>query len=233
MSKSTKIIAGLGVAAALGVAALPMATFADTSGTHTVTVTASVEGSIIVKANTGDITEASTDITGGSNTGNIAFGDLGIGDQAVHDEVTVIDITTNYPNGYELNANAGQLSHQTEGSTAFIDRASAQAFTTGEGTFTGSTSVWGIKVTKANWDYTAQTPGWSGTAGTLSAGADYTTTDYNAVANGVIDDTGVLSTQTRSKYTMNYGIGIATGQASGNYSGQVVYTVTATDYSAS
>lgn len=232
MSKSTKIIAGLGVAAALGVAAIPVASFADTAGTHTVTVTASVAGDIVVKAATGDATAtadaALTDITGSSSTGSIGFGNLGIKDQKVHANTTVIDVETNYPHGYTLSADADELTNAVGGAT--IGRASGEAFTTGTGDYAGTSSAWGIKVAKAVWDYSASD--WSSTAGTLSNTNGYTTTDFNAIANGTVDTTGNISTNTRNKYTMSYGIGIAEGQASGTYSGEIEYTVTAQDYTA-
>ena len=140
MSKSTKIIAGLGVAAALGVAAIPVASFADTAGTHTVTVTASVAGDIVVKAATGDATAtadaALTDITGSSSTGSIGFGNLGIKDQKVHANTTVIDVETNYPHGYTLSADANELTNAVGGAT--IGRASGEAFTTGTGDYAGT-----------------------------------------------------------------------------------------------
>lgn len=228
MSKSTKIIAGLGVVAALGVAALPVASFADDYGTHTVTVSAEVGGSITAKVATGTNPTPST----WASTGTIQFGNLAGGDMLVHDDTTQIDVETNYPNGYSLTAEAEALANNVTGGgeISLTNGATITGTASAKGTYNGATSVWGIKVTKTAYDYT--NTDWASSASALSAGSDYSSTDFVSKATGTIDESGAISATTRNKYDINYGIAIASNQASGSYSGDIEYTLTATDYDA-
>ncbi|MBR3414626.1 hypothetical protein IKG73_01230 [Candidatus Saccharibacteria bacterium] len=228
MSKSTKIIAGLGVAAALGVAALPLATFADDFGTHTVTVSANVAGTITAKA----ITGTNPTPVEWASTGTINFGNLAGGQMMVHGDTTVIDVETNYPNGYVITATAEALENTTGGSGT-IGMTDGYAFTgtsANKGTYNEPSSAWGVKVTKTAYDYTESD--WSSTPSALSADSDYSSSTFISKDTGTVDTSGTAAATFRNKYDINYGIGIASNQASGIYSGEIAYTLTATDYDA-
>ena len=228
MSKSTKIIAGLGVAAALGVAALPAATFAANYGTHEVEVSAIVEGSITASIATG---ANASDPADWATSGEIDFGNLSTGDMLVHANTTRMVVETNYPNGYEFTAVAAALPNTTAGSgtIALTNGTVITGDSTTKGSYSGDTSVWGIRVSKATWNGSA----W-GTSTVMSTGdyASTTNNEYKSLASGTIDEVGPLAATTKNKYDINYGIAIAGDQASGTYenSTAIVYTLAADDY---
>lgn len=129
MSKSTKVIAALGVAAGLGVAALPAATFAATAQSRQVQITANVgeTHTIAVDANsvsTGDLNPGATDATLSST----------------------ITVDSNNPTGYSVTIAASG----TEGHVSDLWNAGASsaipAFSTPQSTLTGGTAGWGVKL---------------------------------------------------------------------------------------
>lgn len=228
--KSTKIIAGLGVAAALGVAALPVATFAETTTTYKgqVGVQATIADEIAVKIDTNDMATGATPTSGtgvvfrtagespSTNLSAGAFYTAG---------ATSITVSTNVPNTYTLAASGSVLSSATaEIPVAGIVAANSNlpADGTNGSAYNAGASQWGIKVAGVDKDSQAITlsDGTDATvfnnAGKYMIATDPTTVDYATVTAGKIENT----------YTVNYGLGITADQASGAYAGQANYTVT-------
>ncbi|MDO4889426.1 MAG: hypothetical protein Q4A25_01900 [Candidatus Saccharibacteria bacterium] len=213
MSKSTKIIAGLGVAAALGVAALPMASFA---ANYSVTVPVQATVANGVKIEVKDMNATPSDWVAAQQPdadGTNAFADLtavnfgsslapGVGVSLL--DQTEIRVTTNYPSGYTLSAVTTDLTGDPASSIADFESVTA---VNASG---NTTSGWGIQVAK------------NGTA--LAAFVDGATTGYKG-ANGQIDSVNGLTGLTTNVYVANYGINIAASQAAGTYSGSATYTV--------
>lgn len=234
MSKSTKIIAGLGVAAALGVAALPVASFATSNYGLTTTVNASIEDYLRVYFNgTQHAADASTSSYA---TQTVNFGTNGIieaGKSYISSSNTTIRVESNYPGGYSLGVTPTALS--ATGVTDTFDPA-ATAFTIASdgADFTGTDSSWGIHIVKAAsgvadtasmsglwWDSTTTAP----VAGYLGGTADTS----NAIDNVDVDDLGAAVDNT---YTVTYGINAKPGMPSGAYTGTATYLVSS-DYTPS
>lgn len=215
MSKSTKIIAGLGVAAALGVAALPVASFAaDYSAT--VPVKATVANSIKIEVKDNNATTpawvaAQQADAGGVNAfadlTTVDFGNIAPGAGTSLAAQTELRVTTNYPAGYTISATTTDLDHASQ---AGVD---IPAFSTDTAiAATGNTtSGWGINVQRT-----------TNTATYLIGSA----TEYNGN-----DGTAAFETQsgltglTANEYTVGYGINVADDQASGEYNGSVTFKV--------
>ena len=219
--KSTKIIAGLGVAAALGVAALPVASFAagGTTTKGTVTVNASVNGHLTIKMTNSAGTESDDIANTTSWTDTVGFGSLANKEQKVIAGATKIEVDTNYPNAYTLTGAATALANSVSGggSIALTDGYNFDTAGSAEDTYTATTSVWGIKVVK------------SGNDSTLTNTDGYSSSTYKSLASGTIDSIASSTENQDNTYAISYGIGISPSQASGNYSGSIVYTVTTTD----
>ena len=118
MSKITKTIAALGVVAGLGVAALPLASYAADPDSETITVTANVGSTISL-----DVTKKA-----------IALSPIGGG--VIATDTTDATVSTNALGGYTLKAEKegdGNLTSDT------------YKIATGVPTDNGETSYWGIK----------------------------------------------------------------------------------------
>ena len=204
--KSTKIIAGLGVAAALGVAAIPVASFAEGEpqpASSTVNLSATIASDL------------SLTIAEGGNS--INFGNaLSAGAASTAENATsVITVTTNWPNGYELTGKStGDLA--ATGTTDKIAEFATASTISGEGAADG----WGAHVAMkqgASFDNT-------------SAFKDLTAGQYlgfNGATGRVIDKKAAKSGQVSNDYTVTYGLKAKANQASGTYTGTIPYTATA------
>ena len=239
MSKSTKIIAGLGVAAALGVAALPVATFAaQTSTTYSgqVALSATIADELSITID-GDPMSTEAPITEGTD---VTFMTPAKGTEGTDGYVapsanlaagkfykagnTQIVIATNVPNFYTLQA-AGTVLESDDATIAVAgtDASGENGLTGGEnGDPYSGDSKWGIKVSGVDKNSSAISLS-DGTDPTAFAGASKyligtsaTTVDYAAVSAGNIENT----------YSVEYGLGINEAQSSGVYTGTATYTVT-------
>lgn len=220
MSKSTKIIAGLGVAAVLGVAALPMASFAAEGDQYTVTVPVQATVANGIKIEVKDNNVASPAWVSATRADNQqdghAFADLstisfslapGAGTSVL--DKTDIRVSTNYPAGYTLSATTTDL--EASNLPAIEDFASvSQIATTGN-----TTSGWGIQVAKDN---TVLPAFQTGEEPEVVSGYKGVNSQIDAVTSGI---TG-LTTHT---YAVNYGINIAASQAAGTYNGSATFVV--------
>ena len=215
MSKSTKIIAGLGVAAALGVAALPVASFAA-NYSATVPVQATVANSVKIEvkdmnAGTPAWTAAQQADSGSTHAfadlTTVDFGSLAPGVGTSLADQTELRVTTNYPSGYTISATTTDLDHATESGVAIPDFTTATAVATSGNT----TSGWGISVQR-----TTNTPTYLIGSATAYNGNDGTS---------AFETQSSLSGLTQNEYTVNYGINVGASQASGVYSGSVTFTV--------
>ena len=224
MSKSTKIIAGLGVAAALGVAALPMASFAYT-GEGTVEVSASIAGTIGMQINTAADGTMSGDIADEATQAGFeaAFGNVTLGNGYKKVGNTIIKVHTNQPGGYVLSATGADLEQTGADTGTAVIPASTAGVTvaTNDTVISNAVSGWGITVDKTN----------TGTATTETLGSFFT----NAASNSfkadtdeqVIDTVSDVQTAYEGTYTIGYGLTVATNQPSGAYSGTITYVATA------
>ena len=213
MSKSTKIIAGLGVAAALGVAALPMASFAD-NYSALVPVEATVANSVKIEVKDMNAdTPAWVAAQQADASGTNAFADLETinfgsaiapGAGVAKADQTEIRVTTNFPAGYTIGAVTTDLEQTIgSGSASIADFATATAVSASGNT----TSGWGINVQKNASDYVL------GSATTYIG------------SNGTFETVSDLTGQTVNTYVANYGLNVSATQAAGTYSGSVTYTV--------
>ncbi len=158
MSRMSKAIAALGVVAGLGVAALPLSSYA---AFDTAKVTAEVEGSISIA-----VTGNKADFTGeGAPTiadnevylAPINGGDVATGKAAVK-------VTGNAPKGYKLSIK------DSDNQTALVSASNA-VIPAGQPTNAGASSAWGYKLDGAT-NYTAITTSdtpLNGDAGTSTA----------------------------------------------------------------
>ena len=220
MSKSTKIIAGLGVAAALGVAALPMASFAYT-GTGTVEVSANIAGTIGMQINTAADGTMSSDIADDATQAGFAaaFGDVVLGNGYKKVGNTIIKVHTNQPGGYVLSATGANLT-QTAGTAVIPASPAGVTVATDGAAISGAVSGWVITVDKTK----------TGTATTETLGSYFT----NAASNSfkakttaeTIDTVSDVQTAYEGTYTIGYGLTVAENQPSGAYSGTITYVAT-------
>lgn len=218
MSKSTKIVAGLGVAAALGIAAVPVASFAVTDLSGTVDITATIADSFSMTIDTKTASQAGT-------AGNaIDFGEVAVNSTDTAGSTTLV-VTTNIPDGYNLKAFAtGAAGHETALHNAEADAdipgyASLSALTAG-------TAGWGIKVSAVEKDVA---DAGAAAARALNGGV-FDGTQYLAptTAGAIIDSIAAdsISAMHEVTYTVDYGIATSANQAAGTYAGQVTYTAT-------
>ncbi len=214
MSKSTKIIAGLGVAAALGVAALPMASFAA-NYSALVPVEATVANSVKIEVQDMNAdTPAWVAAQQADASGTNAFADLETidfgsaiapGAGVTKADQTEIRVTTNFPAGYTIGAVTTDLEQAigNSASASIADFATATAVSASGNT----TSGWGINVQKNASDYVL------GSATTYIG------------SNGTFETVSDITGQTVNTYVANYGLNVSNTQAAGTYSGSVTYTV--------
>lgn len=128
MSKVTKTIAALGVVAGLGVAALPLASYAAEQNPSTVNLTARLQDSLSLNVSKNEL---SFDLENGG---------------AVVKDTTAATVTTNNGKGYDLKIKAG-------GSSASLTSGS---YTIPAGKAAQGTSAWGYN-TDGGTSYTAVT----------------------------------------------------------------------------
>ncbi len=245
MSKSTKIIAGLGVAAALGVAALPVASFAaqtTTNYTGAVGLSATIADELAIKIDNNNMATGGTAASGTA----VTFMTNAIGTQGQDGYVapssnliagnfykagnTQILISTNVPNTYTLKARGTALT-SADASIPVAGVVAAESTLPTENAanqseYTGA-SMWGIKVSAIDKNNTAKalvtdaaTP--TPTNSVFNSAEKYmidtsdTIVDYAEVTSGKINNT----------YSVEYGLGINAAQSSGIYTGTATYTVT-------
>ena len=162
MSKMTKTIAALGVVAGLGVAALPLSSYAADESSKNVIVTANVSDTISLTTS-----EAKVDL-----------GDIVIDGQPGKGSVDAI---------VSGNSGAYHLTIQASGDGSMVHMDNGVAAAGGAkiegGTLTGTTSSWGYSLDNANFQ---AVPGSDKTADTITpkAGKDTTTIYFGAVAKG-------------------------------------------------
>lgn len=128
MSKMTKVIAALGVVAGLGVAAMPLGSYAAETATTNVDIYAVVDNSLSI--------EASKDTV---NLGPVSVGGVATGS-------TTVTVNTTAPKGYALNIkdsddNTSLVKMTDDGAT--IDSATPASIAAG--TLVDATSAWGYK----------------------------------------------------------------------------------------
>ena len=204
--KSTKIIAGLGVAAALGVAALPVATFAEgepADATGTVNLSATVSSDLTL-----------TIATGGTS---IDFGSaLSAGASSTASGATsVITVATNWPNGYELKGTSTGDLTSTDNQDNIAEFATASTITG-----TGAADGWGAAIALGN-DVEFDT---TSAFNNLAAGQYL---GFNGSTGRVIDKKAAQEGAISNEYTVSYGLKTKADQASGTYTGTITYTATA------
>ncbi len=223
MSKSTKIIAGLGVAAALGVAALPVASFAYT-GTGTVAVSAEITGTIGMQINTDNSGTMSSDIEDDATQAGFAadFGSVTLGYGYKKAGNTIIKVHTNQPGGYVLSATGADLAQTGAGAGSAVIPASTAGVTVtdNDAAVASAVSGWGITVDKTK----------TGTATTENLGTYFGNAAGNVfkakTTSETIDTVSDVTTAYEGTYTIGYGLTVAENQPSGNYSGTITYVAT-------
>lgn len=196
MSKMSKAVAVLGVVAGLGVAALPLSTYAATTATRTAQVQVEVAGGISLAFDQPD-----NQIDGATFTEATRLLDLGqvtLGG-AIKEGAFKVVVETNNPIGYELKIAAKDSTDMTS--------ENGDTIATGIPTPNATTSAWGYKVGAGT--YTPLTTG----GATISAADDAT----EAPTGG--------GTGRPSKGTdVTFGVAAQSSQAEGTYVGNVVFT---------
>lgn len=195
MSKMSKAIAVLGVVAGLGVAALPLSSYAATTATRTAQVQVEVAGGISLAFDQPD-----TQIEGATFNETTRLLDLGqvtLGG-AVKEGAFKVVVETNNPIGYELKIAAKDSTDMTS--------ENGDTIATGVPTANATTSAWGYKVGAGT--YTALT-----TEGAVISAADDATV-------APTEGTGRPSKGT----DVTFGVAAQSSQAEGTYVGNVVFT---------
>ena len=199
MSKLNKAIAALGIVAGLGVAALPLSSYAADLKTvsQNLTVQAYIEETIsitIAEGSEGSFTDkgASTDAI--LDLGNVALGSYATGDVDVK-------VMTNSDSGYTLTlASATDSTTMTNGKTGTINAIASGAIES------SSTSAWGYKVGSGNW------------TGVVANNSDSKPTIDSSTAPTDGESTGVTN--------VTFGVAASSTQESGTYTASVVFTAT-------
>ena len=199
MSKSTKIIAALGVAAGLGIAALPAATFAATS----------VE--VPLKVTIDDVLSLS-----GVTTGDFAS-TTGITLEAGQNDAqsqTVWTATSNDTDGWTVTVapTTNGSNVLTNATNETIDPFATEVTDLSENT----TSGWGIKLNNL-------------ADGVSAATSAFTTTGFKGVTTGpdqVVTSSAPSGTAGKN-FTTIYGVDLADDQAAGVYAGSITFTIAA------
>ena len=213
MVNSKNIIAGLGVVAGLGVAMLPLTSYATTAteatGSEglTQTVRAEVAEVFTIKV------ESNNDFGANAVDDGLALGTERTNTDLVH----TITVTGNVYGGYDLKMGAV---HSVLGTDLLFVKAAAQNFGTANRydtnvkiatgtTIDGTVSNWGYKKTAANSDTYGNT--WTAVPGSLTSIGE-NANSANAKFNDV--------------YKVNFGIAASENQPAGVYEGQVTYSAT-------
>ena len=199
MSKSTKIIAALGVIAGLGVAALPMASYAANTGDVKVQIEVGSTISMTI-----DNTDASTTPVNKTKAMNNNETDSSL--------TAAIRVTTNSSDGYilEVKDKAGDgaaLAAETSGNTDSIP-----AFSTKQTTLSSANAGWGMQAANTNANATV---------------ADAFSGGYGGVTNSDQTVVTVTGTADNDLTTVTYGIATKSDQVADTYSNIITYTATA------
>lgn len=205
MSKMTTAIAALGVVAGLGVAAMPLATYADT--TRDVPLKLTVEETIEISTSSDDdpFTKVSDVELSTANKGDNA-------DYASKD--FEVFVKTNASNGYTISAKS--TTTETALKTADGNEIPANA------ALAAGTSAWAYKVTPGTQGDGATAPGETN----MSAWTAISATD--AVIYTATQDKGGISTANKGLGTgVTFGASISNSQAAGDYTGSVTFTAAA------
>ena len=220
MSKSTKVIAALGVAAGLGIAALPAASFAVQSDTASVGIEVEVTDMIQLSV-TG--TEDSTHTV---DQGADAYVQATMGPNAAKVKTGTAAVVTNNVGGYTLSvapfsAGSSTLKNGADTQDPEYDTiapfATAATFTAGTGETVDSFDVdgWGITYTNTG-----------ATSGTIPA--DVVAGKYIGISNSTTMLSTSASATEASPNTTNISYGFQTKdeQKTGTYTGKILYTAT-------
>ncbi|MBQ3429869.1 hypothetical protein IJG21_00370 [Candidatus Saccharibacteria bacterium] len=215
MVKTSKIIATLGVAAGLGIALLPLASYAAETGSEDVEVEVNTAFTFAVKSYKAAVTTAEV---------NKVAMDRGAKNEELEHKITA---EGNYSAGYVLTmaADHSYLLGETTSKQIPSIASTATALPTA-GTIQANGHGWGYRVT----DTAA-----SGSSATLLG--DYSGKDYNDIPTGDGDTLRAADTAARSasfdetKY-VNFGIVTATDEVADTYKATITYTATPSVYGA-
>ncbi len=203
MSKMSKTIAVLGVVAGLGVAALPLSTYAET-GTPTdpakVNMNVKVLDSIAIAVE-GDDTVNLTSVNGALVT------------EAGQTGTAKLRVTTGNSKGYTLWAQA----ESADG--ALTDGGSNTIPAGAPSTAAPVASAWGMKTNPFPGETSGEFVAWKGINGTSAA--------KNVVRTTTTAPTDTDGTDTYSDTEVTFGVTTAAGQAAGTYTGVVDFTAAA------
>jgi len=205
MSKTTSALVALGVVAGLGVASLPLSTYADGTPKQTdVGVTLKIDDTLTIEADK-DNADNKVDLTDGSTTGAVA-----------------VKVVTNNQTGYKLNLKGSAGTNPTSLTSGNGDqiKAATAAFTAPAAlAATASDSYWGYSVANTNANLSTES------AANI---AKYTGTVYAGVSESgdeivnVTKPTGTAGDTT----TVTFAAALKDGQPAGTYNGQVTFTAT-------
>lgn len=215
MSKLTQSIAILGVVAGLGVAALPLSTYAadptEIKGTGTPLATPAEDGQVPVQLTITETLSMYITNEGGTEQFTSPVELTQNGSDKAHYESTPIAVKVESKNkdGYYLNmyGSAGTKQNNAVNANALTNENGKEIVA---GDLTGTVSQWGYKVLKgangstldATWNPVAATPATADTIDSLNAA-------------------GVQTTK------VTFGANVIDGQESGTYKGQVTFIATA------
>ena len=195
---STKIIAALSVTAAVGIAALPVNSFAaSSSSSDTTTVQATVNPVLALRGTT-----TTTEVNMNAGTTNNSMS-------------TLLEATCNTLSGYTIVASiisggSTALVHEDDSSYTIPSYSSATALTSAAG---WGMAISGTETTSSSFPLLS-----SNTYKGLSASS----------SSNIVTNTGVLTSGvTYRDTTVTYGISTPDDAAGGTYSGGVTYTITA------
>lgn len=219
MSKSTKVIAALGVAAGLGVAALPAATFAVQSDSATAGVEVTVTDTIsitVTGTSSGDPVSADTMVDPTDDTLTVPAVKVTMANDASTIANGTTAVVTNNTTGYTLSVAAqatgsSTLKNGSDTSAASYDTIAPFASPVPAGDLAGKTSRgWGILA--------------SNTSATV-------TTPFQSYAGVTDESQTILSTNTHTAGSANttniaYGFNTKVDQKTGVYTGYITYTAT-------
>ena len=232
MSKTTKIIAALGVVAGLGVAALPAFTYAQASVTGTADVLVDVQPAIAMTIEGNNDTATGYGVAKAKNPGSInALDTLTSTDLASFSDTNATTVSSSIAS---LLPNSSVHGGTTTGATDFkstitVYTNSVSGYNLGISALTNlvQQGVSGtpeaiapstiVKAGTSAWGYAVNTP--------VAADSDGETPNYAIAANTAIDH---LDTKTTNGHATNvyYGVSTSPDQATGTYKSTVTYTAT-------
>lgn len=198
MSNLSKTIAILGVVAGLGVAALPLSSYAADPVSKDVGVTLKIDDKLTIEADK-DTTDNKVDLTGEGHTGAV--------------NVTVV---TNNQTGYNLNLKGSATTNPTSLTSQNGDQIEATTGTfAAPAALSTSKSEWGYSVANTNANNTTELTQFADGvyAGVSAAGQEIVNVSKPTGENG-------------DKTTVTFAASIADGQPAGTYDGQVTFTAT-------